>query len=362
MPEISIILPLYNADIRCLHDCICSITSQTLTDFECILVNDGSPDKTCLETAITLTRSDPRFTLVHKENGGLASARNFGIAKATSPFITFIDQDDFLHPQRFELAILAMNTTGAEVCECRISRPEFDVSSEKTNFTMFSEKDFLQNRVIALTGQNILNTYLSYGMNITVWSHVYKTAALKARPLPEDIWGVDDLSYNLTNATLIQKLAKITIPLYYWRKNPKATTSRVPIAYTNGTADAVKYVVEFFTADTKLSSEQRLSLSKYLARTYADVLFDTIRIQRPVSELQSARKRTKEILVLIPEMHHHLLPVDRLWFMFFLSEHTQTARFFQKAAVIIKKTVSKLLRTKNRAVYWTTFFFTHRNS
>lgn len=93
-PKVSIIIPVYNVELY-LRRCLDSILSQTYTDWECILVNDGSNDnsgKICDEYA----NNDSRFRVFHKANGGVSSARNFGIDKATSEWITFVDSDDWV--------------------------------------------------------------------------------------------------------------------------------------------------------------------------------------------------------------------------------------------------------------------------
>lgn len=91
---ISIVIPIYNTE-KHLHSCVDSILAQTFLDFELILINDGSKDasgKICDEYA----QKDARIRVFHKENGGVASARNLGIENAIGEWITFVDSDDFI--------------------------------------------------------------------------------------------------------------------------------------------------------------------------------------------------------------------------------------------------------------------------
>lgn len=93
-PEISIIVPVYNAE-KYLKQCIDSILSQDFTDFELLLINDGSKDSSasiCDEYA----QKDKRIRVFHKENGGVSSARNLGIDKAQGNYVAFIDSDDYI--------------------------------------------------------------------------------------------------------------------------------------------------------------------------------------------------------------------------------------------------------------------------
>lgn len=107
-PSISIIIPIYNAK-KYLRDCFGDIIAQTYTDWECILVDDGSTDGSgaiCDEYAA----ADRRIRVIHKENGGVSSARNCGIDNAKGEWITFIDADDKINPDFLKNLIVHENT------------------------------------------------------------------------------------------------------------------------------------------------------------------------------------------------------------------------------------------------------------
>ena len=92
-PKISVIIPVYNAEST-LRRCVDSVLAQTFTDFECLLINDGSKDKSgaiCDEYA----RKDSRVKVFHKENGGVSAARNVGLDNARGEWVTFVDSDDY---------------------------------------------------------------------------------------------------------------------------------------------------------------------------------------------------------------------------------------------------------------------------
>lgn len=98
-PKISVIVPVYNAE-KYLHRCMDSILAQTFTDFELLLIDDGSKDQSgaiCDEYA----RKDERVRVWHKENGGVSSARNVGLDNARGEWVTFSDSDDWLEPNAF---------------------------------------------------------------------------------------------------------------------------------------------------------------------------------------------------------------------------------------------------------------------
>ena len=107
IPKVSIIVPFYNAEAY-LPDCIKSIQAQTYSDFEVILVDDGSSDKSLL--AIESYRlTDGRFQLYHQTHRGVSSARNVGLKYSTGDFICFVDADDQIAPTYIEDLYKAIN-------------------------------------------------------------------------------------------------------------------------------------------------------------------------------------------------------------------------------------------------------------
>lgn len=87
MPRLSVIVPVYGAE-KYIIKCLDSILSQTFTDFELLLVDDGSPDK-CGEICDKYAKMDKRIKVFHKDNGGVSSARNLGLSKADGAYIAF---------------------------------------------------------------------------------------------------------------------------------------------------------------------------------------------------------------------------------------------------------------------------------
>uniref|UniRef100_A0A4W5LYG6 Glycosyltransferase 2-like domain-containing protein n=1 Tax=Hucho hucho TaxID=62062 RepID=A0A4W5LYG6_9TELE len=98
MSFFSVIIPLYNKECF-IENTLKSVLSQTFTAFEVIIINDGSTDKS-EEKALQF--KDSRIRYYSKENGGVSTARNFGIDKAKSVYITFIDADDYWYPTFLE--------------------------------------------------------------------------------------------------------------------------------------------------------------------------------------------------------------------------------------------------------------------
>lgn len=100
MIKFSIVIPIYGVE-KYLNDCLNSIKKQTYSNFEVIMVDDGSKDNS-IKIMETYAREDERFLAFHKENGGQSSARNFGVKKATGDYIIFVDGDDMIQPELLE--------------------------------------------------------------------------------------------------------------------------------------------------------------------------------------------------------------------------------------------------------------------
>ena len=100
MPKVSVVIPVYKVEAT-LRRCVDSVLGQTFSDIEVILVNDGSPDS-CGEMCDEYARADGRVQVIHKENGGLSSARNAGIEIARGEYIMFLDSDDHLSDDAME--------------------------------------------------------------------------------------------------------------------------------------------------------------------------------------------------------------------------------------------------------------------
>lgn len=113
---ISVIVPVYNVE-KYLDRCVKSILSQSFSDFELLLVDDGSPDR-CGELCDEYAKGDSRIKAFHKRNGGLSDARNFGIEKALGEYLMFVDSDDYIHEQMLETLHRLITENDADLAVC----------------------------------------------------------------------------------------------------------------------------------------------------------------------------------------------------------------------------------------------------
>ena len=117
-PTVSIIIPVYRAE-EFIVQCLQSITAQTYQDFEVILVNDGSPDQTANIAQEFIDQNHlEHFHLIHKENGGVSSARNVGLQLAKGEWVAFIDSDDWVESHYLENMIHSITLHHSELCLC----------------------------------------------------------------------------------------------------------------------------------------------------------------------------------------------------------------------------------------------------
>lgn len=118
LPLISVIVPVYKVEAY-LDKCVQSIVDQTFTNLEIILVDDGSPDN-CPALCDAWAKKDSRIRVIHKENGGLSDARNAGMAVATGELIGFVDSDDYISPDMYQVLYERMMEDDSDIAACGV--------------------------------------------------------------------------------------------------------------------------------------------------------------------------------------------------------------------------------------------------
>ena len=164
MPEISVIVPVYKVEPY-LRRCVDSILAQTFTDFELILVDDGSPDN-CSAICDEYAEQDSRVHVIHQENGGLSAARNAGIdwafANSNSQWISFVDSDDWIHSEYLERLMRAAVDSHMDISICgymETAGEEAEVSPQHLEPQLWNVEDF----------------YVAHTVNATIaWGKLYK--------------------------------------------------------------------------------------------------------------------------------------------------------------------------------------------
>lgn len=218
MDIISVIIPVYNIETY-LVSCLDSVLNQTYKELEVILVDDGSTDSSgniCDEYA----QKDSRVIVFHKQNGGVSSARNLGIIKATGEYVSFIDGDDIIAPEMYELLYKNMKSYSADISSCGIAQRQID--GNLTTFADSSLKVFDKHELIKGFFDNAIIKETMYGP----CHKLFKTHFLKQYTFNENYAIGEDLLFMFECIENSSKIVLDNRPMYFYLKRPgSATTS-----------------------------------------------------------------------------------------------------------------------------------------
>lgn len=203
--KVSVIVPVYKVEDY-LDRCVKSIVSQTYTNLEIILVDDGSPDK-CPEICDKWASKDSRIRVIHKENGGLSDARNAGMAVATGEYTSFIDSDDYIAEVFFERLLTTAKNTDSDIVECDV------LKFSENDVPRFNDRDF---DVQTYNTQEALSRLISEnGFRQHVWNKLYKTESAlyaefeKGKLNEDEFW-----TYRIFG--IAERVTKIDLPMYFY--------------------------------------------------------------------------------------------------------------------------------------------------
>ena len=217
MPNISIIVPVYNAEIF-LRDCLDSILSQTVQDFEVILIDDGSSDQSgaiCEE----YVQTDPRFRVIHQVNQGQAAARNNALPFAEGEWIMYLDSDDLIHPQMLERLWHMATELLVPIAACGYVE---STSLPKSFHTPSSSAPYIEK----IDEDSLLSFSNSKKQIYWVpWCKLIKKSILQQFPFtPGRIYEDNAIVFRWLMAA--GEIAIIDDPLYFYRINSAATTQK----------------------------------------------------------------------------------------------------------------------------------------
>lgn len=216
MSEISVIVPVYNVE-KYLDKCITSIIEQTFTDFELILINDGSKDHSG-SICDTYKEKDSRIKVIHQVNAGLSAARNVGIELSKGKYITFVDSDDFIHYKMLEVLYKNIQEYQADVSLCEHQLVYEDQGENKLNIAV-------NNNITLYTNIESIKEILVKGQKsiIVSWSKLYKRSLFSGIRFPEGKFHEDEfVTYKLLykSSCIIATGAK----LYYYLQRSNSIT------------------------------------------------------------------------------------------------------------------------------------------
>lgn len=234
MPTISVIVPVYKVE-KFIHRCVDSILAQTFRDFELILVDDGSPDN-CPAICDEYATKDSRITVIHQENGGLSAARNAGIdwtfAQSDSQWLTFIDSDDWVHPEYLQRLLDAAveHNVSVSVCSYIEATGTKTITSQNSAAVLFTSEDFFVNK----------NTNA-----VIAWAKLYRKDCFHSIRYPVGRIHEDEfVTYRILFP--VNQLAFIPAPLYYYYINVHGITKSGWTYKRLDVLDALEQQISYF--------------------------------------------------------------------------------------------------------------------
>lgn len=207
---LSIIIPIYNAE-KYMERCIDSVLQQIFPSFELLLIDDGSTDSSS-EKCDIYAKKDSRVRVFHKENEGVSSARNMGIERARGDLLSFIDSDDCIDRDMYQILIENLDRFQADVSACNFQR-EFDVKNVKvrTRQSIIPDSMIFEGKDIYISLTREENSI--EGM---VWNKVYKRSVIGNHRFRSDIAIVDDSVFSWELFKDVKRVVYCPISLYHY--------------------------------------------------------------------------------------------------------------------------------------------------
>lgn len=239
---ISIIVPIYKAE-KYIHRCIDSILAQSHTDFELLLIDDGSPDN-CGAICDAYAAQDSRIRIFHKENGGVSAARNLGIEKSKGEWLTFIDADDYVHPD-FLLSLVAQHDADLIVGSFQL------VGTDETWESVLNECYY--------DGDSFVEKVIGFSLTIhyhTPWAKLFRRDIIVDNHLrfDEKMHSSEDWLFVLNYLIHTKSLRTSALPYYYYERGN-----------VDGLSQNSRYFDEYFYA-----MEAFYNVTNAMAQVYGD--------------------------------------------------------------------------------------------
>ncbi len=245
IPKISIVVPIYQID-RYVGICIESLMNQTFENLEIILVDDGSPDR-CPEICDLYARKDSRIKVIHKENGGLVSARKAGLQATVGEYVGYVDGDDWVGAGFVESLYTAISTAKADIAAGGFSR---DLFSSTAHFTDNVACGVYEGERLDELRKEMISKgdFFKIGVSTYVWNKLFRREMLEEAQMAVD------------NAISIGEDAAVTYPAMMKAKRV-VVTDTCAYHYRQREDSMLKKVASFSADARKLKS-----LYEYLSK------------------------------------------------------------------------------------------------
>lgn len=265
---VSVIIPVYNAVFGDLKECYDSIMSQTYSNLELIICDDGSK-KECATQCDELALSDSRVRVFHKENGGASSARNFGIAKANGEFLVFVDADDWIEKDYIKkLKDEFTNDIDIVICDrC------FELKNETlANIHFFSNELIFTNK----EKKKLISNSILHSVGGT-WCKMYRRSFIDKNDLRYDLKlrRTQDVIFNLYAFQKAEKVKYIQYNGYHYRMNNESITKK----YNNQSDKILTVAALAFSEFVKKYYPDDSAINQYFYHRCINIISEILKLQ-----------------------------------------------------------------------------------
>ncbi|MDD5021037.1 MAG: glycosyltransferase family 2 protein [Endomicrobiaceae bacterium] len=337
---ISVIVPIYKTE-KYLRRCVESILIQTYKKLEIILVDDGSPDK-CPKICDEYAKKDDRIKVIHKENGGLASARNAGLDIATGCYISTVDSDDWIECQTYETVMVIMQRHNPDL----IKWGYYKVSGKnkripkKINYTSGllygddKEKFLLDTLSSQAMGNNVVTCLFKREIIVNKRLHIPENISME-----EDLYFLTSYLLNCNNVYILPNVF-----LYNYFQNQRSITKSYSDKYRDSILIAVKEMKQLLKKTSNSSENLYKAYMSHLVETIFYLIMIIEKSNKPLSEKEQELKE----FIMNPDIRPYIsnLPIKKYSFykvvIFYLVK-----KGFYKTTFIIMNLLLFMYKLKN---------------
>ena len=263
-PKISVIVPMYNVE-KFIPRCMKSIQDQTFKDFEVLMIDDGSPDKSA-DIAEKLTKDDERFILFHKINGGLSDARNYGLDRAKGEYVVFIDSDDCIHKDYLKVLYNECVNNGADISYCNFCHSFFMSKIILPSFSFIKQGVFDTETALNMI---ISDKYL----HSFAWNKMYKKSLFTDNNITYPKIYFEDVATSARVFLHAKKVAVTKKSLYYYEKRGGSIMATMNMKKVNDLILSILFIKNYICLkgdyDKYKHSIDRISKKMYIINWYS---------------------------------------------------------------------------------------------
>ena len=278
MALLSIIIPVYNGE-NYIVDTLERILASNFQDFEIIVVNDGSRDRSA-QAVENIQKKDLRIRLYNKENGGVASSRNFGIRKATGKYVCFVDQDDIVKKDMYRQLVNRLEQDGSDMGICSAA---YWINGEEIIRDQHEDKLYCGDAVneyllfpTIFRGYDIPNIIYKRSHYPEIWTCIFKKSFLLENNIEFRTYVnyEDDLLVNIESLSKASKVSTISYVGYLWKVNLESQSNTRHFVSNIGKKEELVYLDLKKSCEAAHLSPEMMKLFKQV--TYCRHFIETI--------------------------------------------------------------------------------------